>query len=118
MPALTPRTIPQLRAALKVPKYLPPQEFKQLSDLTLPGKTESPNGFQLKPSFLNTRQLPVPDEMRAKLGEALRASGQYLPVLECAALLGATFRVNDVAETLGMGRLFLLQILRHLEQMN
>jgi len=34
--------------------------------------------------------------MRAKLIESVRASGQYQPVLECAALLGEMFRVDDL----------------------
>ena len=76
----------------------------------------TPTGFQLSPSYARSGQLPIPEAMRAKLGASLRASGQYLPVLECAALLGQKFRVDDVAECLGMDRLLLLQILRHLEQ--
>lgn len=77
--------------------------------------TASPAGFRLREQYLQNSRLPVPDEMRAKLGEALRASGQYLPVLECAALLGEKFRVSDVSDCLKMDRLQLLQILRHLE---
>lgn len=74
------------------------------------------HGLRLLPSFLKNNQLPVPDEMRAKLGTSLRESGQYRPVLEFAALLGEQFRVDDLANCLRMDRLLLLQILRHLEQ--
>jgi hypothetical protein len=76
----------------------------------------SAQGFRLHPVYLRNHQLPVPSEMREKLEASLRASGQYLPVLECAALLGKKFRVSDVADCLGMDRLNLLQILRHLDQ--
>lgn len=73
-------------------------------------------GFSLRPAYLSRGRLPVPAAMRAKLVESLRSSGQYLPVLECAALLGEKFRVDDLAECLEMDRLKLLQVLRHLDQ--
>lgn len=76
----------------------------------------TPRGFALRSQFSKRGPLPVPAAMRAKLVESLRASGQYQPVMECAALLGEKFRVDDLAECLGMDRLKLLQILRHLEQ--
>lgn len=81
-------------------------------DGLLPGT----DGFKLRSTYLRDKQLPVPEAIRAKLGAALRDSGQYRPVLECAALLGKKFRVDDVADCLGMDRLLLLQILRHLDQ--
>lgn len=76
----------------------------------------TPRGFVLKRSYLADGHLPVPVAMRAKLGESLRASGENLHVLEFAALLGETFRVDELAECLTMERLELLQILRRLER--
>ena len=76
----------------------------------------TPRGFALRPEFLKRGQLPVPAAMRSKLTEALRTSGDYQPILECAALMGEKFNVNDLAECLGLDRLKLLQILRHLER--
>lgn len=73
-------------------------------------------GFALRPQYLQRGKLPVPAAMRVKLVESLRASGQYQPVLECAALLGERFRVSDLAECLGLDRLHLLQILRHFDR--
>ena len=72
-------------------------------------------GFTLRPQYLRRGKLPVPAAMRVKLAESLRASGQYQPVLECAALLGEKFRVDDLAKCLDIDRLHLLQILRHLD---
>jgi hypothetical protein len=80
------------------------------------GFTATSRGFALAARYSRPGQLPVPAALRAKLTESLRASGQYLPVLECAAILGEKFRVDDLAECLGMDRLKLLQILRYLEQ--
>ena len=73
-------------------------------------------GFALRSQYLQRGKLPVPAAIRLKLAESLRASGQYQPVVECAALLGEKFRVDDLAECLGLDRLNLLQILRHLDQ--
>jgi hypothetical protein len=78
--------------------------------------TPTPRGFVLKSQYLRPGRLPVPAAMRAQLAQALRASGQYQPVLECAALLGEKFRVDELAECLSLDRLKLLQILRHLDQ--
>ena len=72
-------------------------------------------GFTLRPPYLKRGKLPVPAAIRVKLAESLRASGQYQPVMECAALLGEKFRVDDLAECLGFDRLHLLEILRHLD---
>jgi len=72
-------------------------------------------GFALRSQYLQRGKLPVPAAIRVKLAESLRASGQYQPVVECAALLGEKFRVDDLAECLGLDRLNLLQILRHLD---
>jgi hypothetical protein len=77
--------------------------------------TPTPRGFALRADFVKRGQLPVPAAMRSKLTEALRTSGDYQPILECAALMGEKFNVNDLAECLGLDRLKLLQILRHLE---
>lgn len=60
--------------------------------------------------------MPVPAGMRCKLVDSLRAAGEHLLILECAALLGERFRVSDLVECLEIDRLQLLQILRHLEQ--
>ncbi len=76
----------------------------------------TPRGFALRPDFVKRGQLPVPAAMRSKLTEALRTSGDYQPILECAALMGEKFNVNDLAECLGLDRLKLLQILRLLER--
>ncbi len=75
----------------------------------------TPQGLALAGKFLNQGQLPVPTVMRAKLAESLRASGQFQPVLECAAVMGEIFRVDDLADCLGFDHLHLLQILRHLD---
>ncbi|MCC7419974.1 MAG: AAA family ATPase [Planctomycetaceae bacterium] len=80
------------------------------------GLVTTSRGFTLKKQYLKRGQLPVPAAMRTSLAEALRASAEYRPVLECAALLGEEFRVEDVADCLKMDRLELLQILRHLDQ--
>jgi hypothetical protein len=72
-------------------------------------------GFALRPNYLQSGQLPVPAAMREKLAQALQASGEFQPVVECAALLGERFRVADVAECLGIDRLKLLEVLRHLD---
>lgn len=78
--------------------------------------TPTTRGFALRAAYLTRGRLPVPAAMRAKLMESLRSSGDYLPVLECAALLGEKFRVDDLAECLEMDRLKLLQVLRHLDR--
>jgi len=72
-------------------------------------------GFALRGGFLAAGKLPVPSELRQLLAAKLRESSQHEFVLECAALLGEEFRVGDVAETLGIDRLELLQVLRQLE---
>jgi len=76
----------------------------------------SATGFVLNPKFAQKNRLPIPEIMRAKLRASLQAANEFLPVLECASLLGMRFRIDDVAQTLKMDRLRLLQILRHLEQ--
>ena len=75
----------------------------------------TPRGFVLRPKYLKGGQLPVPAAMRAKLAGLLRSAGGYQPVVECAALLGEKFRVDELAECLDLDRLKLLQILRQLE---
>ena len=75
----------------------------------------SSRGLELRPQYAQSSRLPVPAGMREKLTKALHASGEYLPVVECAALLGEKFRIDDLVECLGMDRLKLLQVLRHLE---
>ncbi len=75
----------------------------------------SNRGFALRAQYSQPCQMPVPIGMREKLSKALQASGEYLPVVECAALLGEKFRIDDLVECLGMDRMKLLQALRHLE---
>lgn len=75
-----------------------------------------PRGFTLRKRYLTRQRLPMPTEMRTKLEESLRGAGPHQPVLECAALLGEQFRVDDLAECLGLDRLTLLQVLRHLDR--
>ncbi len=73
-------------------------------------------GFELRPEYVKSGRLPVPSAMREKLAESLTASGAHRAVLECAALLGERFRVDDLAEIMGLDRLELLQVLRELER--
>ena len=78
--------------------------------------TLTSRGFVLNEKLLQAGQLPVPHKMRDRLIASLRASGDSLRILECAALLGSRFRVSDVAECLKMDRLNLLESLRKLDR--
>src|SRR4029079_14763054 len=73
--------------------------------------TPAPRGVTLEGRFLKRGRLPAPAAMRARLAETMKASGKFRPVVECAALMGEKFRVDDLAECLGLDRLNLLQIL-------
>ncbi len=76
----------------------------------------TPRGFVLRPQYARPGQMPVPTGMREKLTKVLGASGEYQPIVECAALLGEKFEIDDLAECLVMDGLKLLQVLRHLEE--
>jgi hypothetical protein len=78
--------------------------------------TATPKGFMLQKAYLSGKQLPVPSAMRARIAASVQASAEHRTILECAALLGETFRVDELAECLRMDRLELLKILRRLEQ--
>ena len=75
----------------------------------------SDNGFALRAEFLATRQLPVPADLRSELAARLRGSAQDQAVAECAALLGARFRVSDLSDCLAVDRLDLLRTLSRFE---
>lgn len=77
---------------------------------------ETPRGFALKRDFLAAGKLPVPDDLRRLLAARLRETAEHGRILQCAAVLGSTFRATDVAEALGLDRLELLEILRQLDE--
>jgi hypothetical protein len=77
---------------------------------------ETNHGFELRPTYIKSGRLPVPSAMREKLAESLTASGAHRAILECAALLGERFRIDDLAECLELDRLELLTVLRELER--
>ncbi len=73
-------------------------------------------GFALRADFLAKERLPVPAELRSELAARLRGSPQDQAVAECAALLGAQFRVSDLADSLAIDRLDLLRTLERFER--
>jgi hypothetical protein len=74
------------------------------------------NGYRLEEKYMLGDRLPVPSSLRAKLAEAMKATGADRELLECAALLGERFRVDDVADVLKRDRLDVLRVLQRLEQ--
>jgi hypothetical protein len=89
---------------------------RAVAELVDAGAIEAADGqFVLGRGFQTIEKLPIPADLRQELAARLSTSAQHRLVLECAALLGQVFQVSNLAESLAIDRLELLQILRLLE---
>ncbi|MEM2146066.1 MAG: AAA family ATPase, partial [Candidatus Jordarchaeaceae archaeon] len=77
-----------------------------------------PKGWIFDPQFLkaNKNNLPLPEEFKSAIKEAIRAHPEYLWILECAACIGLEFDAHTLADSLSLPRLEMLKILKEIEE--
>ena len=72
-------------------------------------------GFSWSSEYKGADNLPVPSDFQEAIEEQFNRASEYRSIIECAACLGAKFRASILAESLGMEKLTLLQILGRIE---
>lgn len=75
-------------------------------------------GWYFNPEFLKACKgnLPLPQEFRSAIKEALKEFPDYLWIIECASCIGLEFDAHTLADSLSIPRLELLKILKEIEE--